>query len=179
MIYALGDAVPDIHPDAWVAPTATIIGRVRIKAGASVWFGAVIRGDNEWIEIGEGSNVQDNCTLHSDPGFPLTIGRNCTIGHNVLLHGCTIGDNTLVGMKSTVMNGAVVGESCLVGAGALITEKKDFGAPQQMIVGAPAAVKRELASTVSALLEASAKHYTANAKRYKDELKELPQAKPA
>ena len=116
MIYALGDAVPEIHPDAWVAPGAVIVGKVRLKAGASVWFGSVLRGDNEWIEIGENSNVQENCTLHTDIGFPLTVGNNCTIGHNVLLHGCTIGHGTLIGMKSTVMNGAVIGDSCLVGA---------------------------------------------------------------
>ena len=116
MIYALGDAVPEIHPDAWVAPGAVIVGKVRLKAGASVWFGSVLRGDNEWIEIGENTNVQENCTLHTDIGFPLTVGDNCTIGHNVLLHGCQIGQGTLIGMKSTIMNGSVIGDSCLVGA---------------------------------------------------------------
>ena len=173
MIYALGDAVPDIHPDAWVAPGAVIVGKVRLKAGASVWFGSVLRGDNEWIEIGENSNVQENCTLHTDIGFPLTVGNNCTIGHNVLLHGCTIGHGTLIGMKSTVMNGAVIGDSCLVGAASLITEKKDFSAPKQMIVGSPAAVKRDLADSVEALLEASAKHYEANASRFAKDLKQI------
>jgi len=173
MIYALGDAVPEIHPDAWVAPGAVIVGKVRLKAGASVWFGSVLRGDNEWIEIGENSNVQENCTLHTDIGFPLTVGNNCTIGHNVLLHGCTIGHGTLIGMKSTVMNGAVIGDSCLVGAASLITEKKDFSAPKQMIVGSPAAVKRDLADSVEALLEASAKHYAANATRFAKDLKQI------
>ena len=172
-IYALGDRSPDIHPDAWIAPGAVIIGNVRLKAGVSVWFGSVLRGDNEWIEIGEGSNVQENCTLHTDPGFPLKVEANVTVGHNVILHGCTIRTGALIGMGSTVMNGAVVGEHCLVGSGTLITEKKDFSTPKQMIMGAPAAVKRELSDSVEALLEASAKHYAKNARYFSEHLRQI------
>ena len=118
-----------------------MIGRVRLKSHASVWFGAVLRGDNEWIEIGERSQIQDNATLHTDPGFPMTIGDNCVIGHNVILHGCMIGDNSLIGMGAILLNGAKIGRNCLVGAGALVTEGKEFP-DNSLIVGSPARVVR-------------------------------------
>ncbi|MFN4098523.1 MAG: gamma carbonic anhydrase family protein, partial [Pararhodobacter sp.] len=155
MIYALGDLTPDIDPDSWVAPDANVIGRVRLKAGASVWFTATLRGDNEWIEVGAGSNVQEGCTLHSDMGFPLTIGADCTIGHNVILHGCTIGDETLIGMGAIVLNGARIGRNCLIGAGALITEGKVIP-DGSLVMGSPGKVVRQLDEAALQGLRASA-----------------------
>src|SRR6201982_4045598 len=127
-IYSLGDAHPGFpeKEEFWIAPDASVIGKVRLKSSASVWFGAVLRGDNEWIEIGENANVQDNSTCHTDMGFPMTIGKNCTIGHNVILHGCTIEEDTLTGTGSIVMNGARIGRGSIVGAGSVITEGKQF-----------------------------------------------------
>ena len=150
-IYELDGQKPEFPKDAhyWVAETAALIGRVRLLPDASVWFGAVLRGDNEWIEVGVGSQIQDNCTLHTDPGFPLTVGRDCVIGHNVVLHGCTIGDNSLIGMNAVVLNGAKIGRNCIVGANALVTEGKEFP-DNSLIVGAPA-----LARAASALCRAS------------------------
>ena len=170
MIYALGEDAPDIHPDAWVAPDANVIGRVRLGPGASVWFGATLRGDNEWIEVGEGANVQEGCVLHTDPGFPLTVGPDCTVGHKAILHGCTLGRGCLVGMGATVLNGAVLGEGCLVGAGALVTEGRtiDVG---MLAVGAPAKAVRALDDRARAGLLASAAHYRANAARFRDGLR--------
>ncbi len=144
-IYALDGQAPDL-PEAgryFIADTAVVIGRVRLKAGASVWFGSVLRGDNEWIEVGERSNVQESCTFHTDMGFPLTVGNACTIGHNVVLHGCTIGENSLVGMGAIVLNGARIGRNSLVGAGALVTEGKAFP-DNSLIVGSPARAIRTL-----------------------------------
>ena len=139
MIYELDGQKPDLPDEGryWVAPSAAVIGKVRLKTDCSVWFGAVLRGDNEWIELGERSQIQDNATLHTDLGFPMTIGPDCVIGHNVILHGCTIGARTLIGMGATVLNGARIGAGCLVGAGALITEGKSFP-EKSLIVGAPA-----------------------------------------
>jgi len=138
-IYELDGERPELPADDlyWVAETASVIGRVRLHSEVSIWYGSVLRGDNEWIDIGARSQIQDNCTLHTDPGFPLTIGQDCVIGHNVVLHGCTIGDKSLIGMGAIVLNGAKIGSNCLVGAGALITEGKEFpdGA---VILGAPA-----------------------------------------
>lgn len=165
MIYALDGQAPEIDPTAWIAPNAQIIGKVRIKAGASIWFGAVIRGDNEWIEVGALSNVQENAVLHTDMGYPLTIGQGCTIGHQALLHGCTIHDGSLVGMSAAVMNGAVIGNSSLVGAGALVTEGKTF-APRSLLMGSPAKFVRELDTAAVAKLQASAVNYHANAQRF-------------
>src|SRR5882672_5727517 len=144
-IYELDGQAPEFPGDGqyWVAETATLIGRVRLKKDASVWFGAVLRGDNEWIELGERSQIQDNATLHTDPGFPMSIGHDCVIGHNVVLHGCTIADNSLIGMGAIVLNGATIGRNCLVGAGALVTEGKEFP-ENSLIVGAPARVLRTL-----------------------------------
>src|SRR5712691_1158755 len=144
-IFELDGQAPELPADGrcWIAESATVIGRVRLKSNTSVWFGAVLRGDNEWIELGERSQIQDNSTLHTDPGFPLTIGDNCVIGHNVVLHGCTIGASSLIGMGAIVLNGAKIGANCLLGAGALVTEGKTFP-DNSLIVGAPARAIRTL-----------------------------------
>ena len=140
-IYALDGTAPELSPDTWVAPSADLMGRVRLLSGASVWFGAVLRGDNEWITVGEGSNVQDGCVLHTDLGAPLTIGRNCTIGHRAILHGCTIGEQSLIGMGAIVLNHAVVGSRCLIGAGALVPEGKVIP-DGSLVLGMPGKVIR-------------------------------------
>ena len=144
-IFELDGETPELPADGrcWIADSASVIGRVRLKTDASVWFGAVLRGDNEWIELGERSQVQDNSTLHTDPGFPLVIGDNCVIGHNVVLHGCIIAPNSLIGMGAIVLNGAKIGRNCLVGAGALVTEGKEFP-DNSLIVGSPARAIRTL-----------------------------------
>ncbi|EYD73534.1 carbonic anhydrase, family 3 [Rubellimicrobium mesophilum DSM 19309] len=165
MIWALEGQGPEIHPTAWIAPDAQIIGKVRIGARASVWFGAVLRGDNEWIELGEGTNVQELSVLHTDWGFPLSIGARCTIGHKAMVHGCTIGDQSLVGMSATILNGAVIGRESLVGAAALVTEGKRFE-ERSLIVGAPAKAVRGLDDAAVERLRLSAEHYAANAARF-------------
>jgi carbonic anhydrase/acetyltransferase-like protein (isoleucine patch superfamily) len=144
-VYELDGQAPDLPADGryWIADSAAVIGRVRLMRDASVWFNAVLRGDNEWIELGERSQIQDNATVHTDPGFPVIIADNCVIGHNVVLHGCTIGPNSLIGMGAILLNGAKVGKNCLVGAGAVVTEGKEF-ADNSLIVGAPARVLRSL-----------------------------------
>jgi len=166
-IYELDGQAPDLPADGnyFIAETATVIGRVRLKPGASVWFGAVLRGDNEWIEVGEGSNVQDGTTCHTDLGFPLVIGRNCTVGHNVILHGCTLEDGALVGMGSIVMNGARIGRNSIVGAGAVITEGKEFG-ERSLIIGSPARAIRALDDAQVERMGSAAKFYVANGPRY-------------
>ncbi|WP_281982079.1 gamma carbonic anhydrase family protein [Thalassorhabdomicrobium marinisediminis] len=165
MLYELDGHAPQVHPDAWIAPGCHIIGKVVIEAGASIWFGTTIRGDNETITVGAGSNVQENCVLHTDMGYPLTIGKNCTVGHKAMLHGCTIGDTTLIGMNATVLNGARVGQSCLIGAGALVTEGKEI-ADRSLVVGISKVV-RELDDAATAALDASAKNYQNNAARFR------------
>jgi len=172
--YELNGQAPDLPASGnyFIAETATVIGKVRLREGASVWFGAVLRGDNEWIEIGENSNVQDNATCHSDLGFPLTVGKNCTIGHNVVLHGCTLEDGALVGMGAIVMNGARIGRSSIVGAGAVITEGKEF-AEHSLIIGAPARVMRTLDPAQVAAMGSAAKFYVGNGPRYKNGLKRI------
>src|SRR5882757_8859164 len=144
-IFELDGIAPELPADGrcWIAANASVIGRVRLKADTSIWFGAVLRGDNEWIELGTRSQVQDNSTLHTDPGFPLVIGENCVIGHNVVLHGCIIGSASLIGMGAIVLNGAKIGQNCLVGAGALVTEGKEFP-DNSLIVGSPARAVRTL-----------------------------------
>jgi len=169
MLYNLGSIKPKIAGDVFVAPGASVIGNIEIEREASIWFGVVIRGDNETIHIGEGSNIQDICVLHSDPGIPLTIGRNCTIGHSAIVHGCTIGDGSLIGMGATVLNGAVVGKNCLVGAGALVTENTVIP-DNSLVIGSPARVKRQLTEDQINDLQANAKHYRENAKRFMEEL---------
>ena len=173
-IYELDGQGPEFPGDGqyWVAETATLIGRVRLKREASVWFGAVLRGDNEWIELGERSQIQDNATLHTDPGLPLTVGSNCVIGHNVILHGCTIGDDSLVGMGAIMLNGSRIGRRCLVGAGAVVTEGKSFP-DNSLIVGAPARVIRTLDEKALELIRDGADVYVSRWKRYAKGLKPL------
>jgi carbonic anhydrase/acetyltransferase-like protein (isoleucine patch superfamily) len=172
VIFELDGHAPEIDPTAWVAPTATVIGKVRLGPGASVWFGAVLRGDTEWIEVGEGSNVQENSVFHTDLGFPLSVGQGCTIGHKAMLHGCTIADNALVGMGATVLNGAVIARDSLVGACALVTEGKRFD-PGSLIVGAPARAIRALTAGQIEGLRGSARHYRENAQRFRSGLKRI------
>ena len=171
-LYALADADLEVEdPDAWwVAPGAVLVGRVVLKKNASVWFGAVLRGDNEPIVVGENSNVQDGAVLHTDMGAPLTIGANVTIGHQVMLHGCTIGDTSLIGIKATVLNHARIGSGCLVGAASLITERKSFD-DGQLITGAPARTIRTLEAPQKQMILFSAAHYVENWQRYKRDLK--------
>jgi carbonic anhydrase/acetyltransferase-like protein (isoleucine patch superfamily) len=166
-IFELDGQAPELPADGrwWIADSASVIGRVRLKADASVWFGSVLRGDNEWIELGERSQVQDNSTLHTDPGFPLVIGANCVIGHNVVLHGCIIGSASLIGMGAIVLNGAKIGEGCLVGAGALVTEGKQFP-DGSLIVGAPARVIRTLDDKAAAEIARAADIYVRRSQRY-------------
>lgn len=171
-IYALADADLEVEDEDafWVAPGAVLVGKIILKRNASVWFGAVLRGDNEPILVGENSNVQDGSVLHTDMGAPLTIGKNVTIGHQVMLHGCTIGDNSLIGIKATVLNHALIPSFCLVGAHALVTERKTFeeGA---LITGAPARVARKLDDVQRQVIEGSAHHYVENWKRYQRDMK--------
>ena len=165
-LFRIGDDSPRLGEGAWVADSATVVGRVALEAGANVWYGAVLRGDNEWITIGERSNVQDGSVLHTDMGFPMTLGKDVTIGHKVMLHGCTIGDNSLVGIQAVIMNGAKIGRNCIVGAGAVVTEGKEFP-DGSLIVGAPARVVRELSEDQVARLKLAADHYVHNAQRHR------------
>ena len=172
MIYALGDKqLNRDNLDFWVAPNAVVIGDVSLKKNASVWFGSVLRGDNDPIILGENSNIQDNSVCHTDDGMPLIIGDNVTVGHKVILHSCTVGDNSLIGMGSTVLNKAKIGNNCLVGANALVTEGKEFP-DNSLIVGSPAKVKRELTDMEKKIIELSALHYVENMKRYRSDLLE-------
>jgi carbonic anhydrase/acetyltransferase-like protein (isoleucine patch superfamily) len=165
-LYTLDGVAPEIAADAWVAPGARVIGRVRLEAGASVWFNAVLRGDGEPIVIGRGTNVQDGSVGHTDAGYPLTIGADCTIGHVAIVHGCTIGDGSLIGMGATVLTGAVIGRNVLVGAGALITEGKEIP-DGVLVIGRPGKVARELTEEEIAGLGRSAAGYRANAARFR------------
>jgi carbonic anhydrase/acetyltransferase-like protein (isoleucine patch superfamily) len=173
-IYELDGQGPDLPVDGdyFIADSATVIGKVRLGKGATVWFGAVLRGDNEWIEIGEGSNIQDNSTCHTDKGYPLTVGKNCTVGHNVILHGCTLEDGALVGMGSIVMNGARVGRRSIVGAGAVITEGKEFR-EHSLIIGAPARVVKTLDPEKAEQMGEPVQIYLAKGLRYKTGLKQI------
>jgi carbonic anhydrase/acetyltransferase-like protein (isoleucine patch superfamily) len=166
MIYALDEHRPRIHADTWIAPDANLIGKVVIEAGASVWFGATLRGDNEEILVGAGSNVQENCVLHTDMGYPLVIGANSTIGHKAMLHGCTIGDGSLVGMGATLLNGCKIGRGCLIGAGALVTEGKEIP-DGSLVMGAPGKIVRTLDDEARARLLKSAEGYQANMRRFR------------
>ena len=168
-IYSLQGRVPEIDPDSWVAPDANVIGKVVLEAGGSIWFGATLRGDNETIVVGAGSNIQENGVLHTDPGYPLTIGPGCTIGHKAMLHGCTLGQNTLIGMGATVLNGAVIGENCLIGAGALVTEGKEIP-PGSLVMGTPGRVVRSLDDAAIEGLRESARNYQRNMRRFREGL---------
>jgi carbonic anhydrase/acetyltransferase-like protein (isoleucine patch superfamily) len=171
-IYQLDDWVPEIAATAWVADSASVIGRVRLEEGASVWYGAVLRGDNEHIHLGRNTNVQDGSVLHTDPGLPLTLGENVTVGHQVMLHGCSIGDGTLIGIQAVVLNGAKVGRDCIVGAGAVVTEGKEFP-DGSLIVGAPARLIRPLSPEQHAMLRRMAQAYLAQTRRHRNGIKRI------
>ena len=171
-IYQLGEHAPEIDPSAYVADTATLIGKVTLEANASVWSGVTIRGDNERITIGENSNVQESCVMHTDMGFPLTIGKEVTIGHQAMLHGCTVGDGSLIGIQAVVLNGARIGKGCLVGAGALVTEGKEFP-DYSLIIGAPAKAVRTLTEEELQRLRLSAQSYAMRGQQYKTQLKRI------
>jgi carbonic anhydrase/acetyltransferase-like protein (isoleucine patch superfamily) len=171
-IYELDQIAPRIAASAWVADSAQVMGDVTLSEDASVWFGAVVRGDTATITIGKGSNIQDASVLHADVGKPLTIGENVTVGHQVMLHGCTIGDGSLIGIGAIVLNGARIGKGCIVGAGSLVTEGKEFP-DGSMILGSPAKAVRELTPEQQAGLRMSALHYTENARRFKAGLKKI------
>lgn len=171
-LYALDDIEPQVHPDAWVADSATVVGKVILEADASVWYGAVLRGDNEPITVGRGSNVQDGSVLHTDRGTPLHIGADVTVGHQVTLHGCTIGDGSLIGIQAVVLNGAKIGRHCLVAAGALVTEGKEFP-DHSLIMGSPAQVVRQISPEQAQRIHRSAVHYVDNARRYRSRARRI------
>ncbi len=172
MIYELDGIAPEIAEDAWAAPDANLIGKVVLEERANVWFGSTLRGDNEEIRVGRGSNIQENCVLHTDMGFPLIVGADCTIGHKVMLHGCTIGEGSLIGMGATILNGAKIGKGCLIGAGALITEGKEIP-DGSLVMGAPGKVVRNLDDRARAMLLDSAARYRDNAARFRNGLRAL------
>ncbi len=173
-IYELDGVRPDLpaEDNYWIAESAVVIGRVRLRGEASVWFNAVVRGDNEWIELGERSQIQDNATLHTDPGFPMTIGKDCVIGHNTILHGCTIGDCSLIGMGAILLNGATIGAGSLVGAGALVTEGKSFP-DGSLIVGSPARAVRTLDEKARAMIIGAADIYVRRWRQYAKGLRRI------
>lgn len=171
MKYRLGSSHVEAHADSWVAPNATLVGKVKLEPGASVWFNAVLRGDNELIHIGENSNVQDGTVMHTDMGFPLNIGTGVTIGHNAMLHGCTVGDYSLIGINAVILNGAKIGKYCIIGANSLIGEGKEIP-DGSLVMGSPGKVVRELTEPQKKMLEASAAHYVHNAQRYARDLQE-------
>ena len=173
-IYELDGLKPEFPADGsyWVAESAVLIGKVRMKRDTSIWFGAVLRGDNEWIELGDRSQIQDNATLHTDPGFPMTIGSNCVIGHNVILHGCTIGDDCLIGMGAILLNGSKIGRGSLVGAGALVTEGKTFP-DNSLLVGAPARVLRTVDEKAVEMIANAADVYVRRWRHYARALKKI------
>lgn len=170
MLYELGTLRPQIHDSAFIADSARVIGNVVMEQESSVWFQAVIRGDNETITIGEGSNVQDAAVLHTDPGFPLTLSKGVTVGHHAMLHGCSIGDYSLIGINAVVLNGARIGKHCIIGANALIPEKMEIP-DGSLVVGSPAVIKRSLNDVQKQMLEGSAGHYIQNANRFSQQLK--------
>lgn len=172
MKYALAEHSVMADEDSWIAPNAAVIGKVRLDAGASVWFGAVLRGDNELIHLGPDSNVQDGCVLHTDMGWPLTLGKGVTVGHNAVLHGCTVDDYSLIGINAVILNGVKIGKYCIIGANALIPEGKEIP-DGSLVVGSPGKVVRQLTEQQMRMLEASAAHYAENGRRYRKNLREL------
>lgn len=173
-LFALANIKPELRGAAWVAETAAVIGNVLIEDGASVWFNAVIRGDNELITLGPGCNVQDGAVLHTDPGFPLTLTKDVLVGHQVMLHGCTIGEGSLIGIQAIVLNGAVIGKECLIGAGALIPEGKVIP-DRSLVLGSPGKVVRQLSDQEAAMIRLGCAQYAERARRYKQELQRLPE----
>ncbi len=171
-IYQLGEHAPEIDPSAFITDSANIIGTVQIKANASIWFDVTIRGDNELISVGENSNVQEGCILHTDPGYPLTIGNNVTVGHQAMLHGCTIGEGSLVGIQAVILNGAKIGKNCLVGAGALVTEGKEFP-DNSLIIGSPAKVVRSLNEEDIVRMRGNTSNYVKRGQLFKQDLKRI------
>jgi carbonic anhydrase/acetyltransferase-like protein (isoleucine patch superfamily) len=171
-LYQLGDQTPRIAESAWVADSAQVIGAVDLAEEVGIWFGAVLRGDTEPIRIGKGTSVQDGCVFHADPGFPLTVGENVTVGHQAMLHGCKVGDGTLIGIRAVVLNGATIGRDCLVGAGAVVTGGKEFP-DGSLILGSPARVVRPLRPDEVERLRRGAEHYIENARRFRGELKKI------
>ncbi len=173
-MYALDGQAPELpeNENYYIADTAVLIGRVRLKTDASVWFGSVLRGDNEWIELGERSQIQDNATLHTDPGYPLSIGNDCVIGHNVVMHGCAVGDNSLIGMGALLMNGVKIGKNSLVGAGSVVTEGKTFP-DNSLIVGAPARVLRSVDEKIMQMIREGADIYVRRWKQYAKGLRRI------
>lgn len=171
-VYSLADRQPAVAPAAWIAPSATVIGDVRIGANASIWWNAVLRGDNDTISIGENTNIQDGSVLHTDEGVPLTLGRDITVGHMVMLHGCIVGDGSLIGIKSVVLNRAVIGRNCLIGANTLVTEGKVIP-DRSLVTGSPGKIVRKLTDEEVARLLLSAEHYVENARRYTARLKPI------
>jgi carbonic anhydrase/acetyltransferase-like protein (isoleucine patch superfamily) len=173
-LYRLGDKLPQLDPGVWVAPNATLIGDIRLAANVSIWWNAVLRGDNDPITIGANTNIQDGAVLHTDAGVPMNLGRDITVGHMVMLHGCTIGDGSLIGIKSVILNGAVIGKHCLIGANTLIPEGKVIP-DRSLVMGSPGKVVRELTDEQVARIAHSAAHYVQNAQRYRQSLKEVIQ----
>ena len=173
-LYRLGDKLPQLGSGVWVAPNATLIGDVRLAANVSIWWSAVLRGDNDPITIGENTNIQDGSVLHTDAGVPMNLGRDITVGHMVMLHGCTIGDGSLIGIKSVILNGAVIGKHCLIGANTLIPEGKVIP-DRSLVMGSPGKVVRELTDEQVARIAQSAAHYVQNAQRYRQSLMEVVQ----
>ena len=165
MIYEVNGHTPKIDPESWVASNAVLIGRVELKKNSNIWFNATLRGDVENIHIGEGSNIQDGSVLHTDPGYPLKVGKNVTVGHMVMLHGCTIGDNSLIGIGAVILNNAKIGKNCLVGAKALITENKEIP-DNSLVIGSPGKVVREITEDEKKAIIENTKHYQDNWKRY-------------
>ena len=171
-LYQLDEDVPDIHPTAYVADSATVIGKVRLGESVSIWFGATLRGDTELISIGDRSNIQESSVLHTDRGFPLTVGKGVTVGHQAMLHGCTIGDGSLIGIQAVILNGAKIGRNCLVGAGALVTEGKEFP-DNSLIIGSPAKAVRTLSDEQITALEMSAETYARRGAHFRQQLKRI------
>jgi len=173
-IYALNDWCPELPPDGrfWIAPDANVIGRVRLATGVSVWFGSVLRGDNDWISVGENSNIQDLCALHTDPGIPLSLGANVSVGHGAVVHGATVGDNCIIGMGATLLNRAKIGKNCIVGANALVPEGKEFP-DNSLIVGVPARAVRSIPDSDVPMLLLNAQVYYQRWQRYREELRRL------